>query len=271
MGTTNATREAGVGEERVARCVADVVDAPQPIAAGGEERIAPWDRARFPLAVASAHPVLLREVAAFDKATTKRARRGNGLSFVHAAELAQGVAAETRTAFVFPVATDGETHGVPIGIEGPAQAAIAFRPAHHDAAALIGVLACLVVGVAADGPICIVRGLAGEDPLRAALVGARAMLGQRQTGLRPALAVEAAEPVTARELARTVATERAIGATDRFADVVDAFVPFAAVVRGVALPEWLAADATGAHPLAAVARTFTECSLGAATPALPGL
>ena len=102
--------------------------------------------------------------------------------------------------------------------------------------------------MAADGPTRIEREVAGDDAIRATLAGTRAFLGRRGTGPRPALAVDATVSSTARGRRRPAAAECAIGATDRFADVVDAFVPLAAVVGDGALPERLAADATGAHP-----------------------
>ena len=123
-------------------------DAHQSIAAGREVRIARRDGAGFTIAMADTHSVPRREVAAVDLAALVLL---NLLTFIQAAELADGVAAAPRTALMLSARADGEAYRWPLLIEGAAQTARTFRPAHTDAAALVRVLACRAVWMAANG------------------------------------------------------------------------------------------------------------------------
>ena len=197
---------------------------------------------------------------------------GNGLPFLHAAEVVPLIAACTRAALLLSADTASRGFAAPLGMAEGRTAALALRTADMDAAALSGEIARFVEGMAADRPVRIKRGLAGDDPVRAAFVGGRAMLGRRQTGVRDALSVHAAEPVAAWGLARVVAAEVTVAAARPGADLADTLFTLAALRGVAALLARGAADVVNACPVAAVAAVSTERALGAAAAAgLAGL
>jgi hypothetical protein len=240
-------------------------DANQSIAAIGEIGASTGSRANLPVATADADSALGREAA-----TVEHTTRRDGLPLLGTAGIAEGVALPAWTTAPRGATT---THTKALRIVVARAAAASVWGADIDAAALFRLLTGLIVRLAAARVgERVAAHRADSAPVLTTLASVGAGFGQRQTVVRPALAIEAAETVAAGEVTRPIAAEGVRGAADRLADVVNAVVPVAAIRAEVALPVvWLAADTAGADAIATIAIEGAERLLGPATAALAAL